>query len=129
MKYGGFFRLAKNSGRKRYCFGFQKSIYMDTCSYNLKQLIDEVMKHYPSKSNILLSVLFVDKFALGQSFIELNSNENFMVMLSMYEKEKEVTIYVTEYNNIDTTKIQQRYGHFFYIYITIYIIIFKSLIL
>lgn len=102
---------------------------MDTCSYNLKQLIDEVMKHYPSKSNILLSVLFVDKFALGQSFIELNSNENFMVMLSMYEKEKEVTIYVTEYNNIDTTKIQQRYGHFFYIYITIYIIIFKSLIL
>ena len=39
--------------------------------------------------------MFVDKHAKEQCFIELDSDENFMVMLSMYNEEKEVTIYVT----------------------------------
>ena len=78
---------------------------MDTLSYNLSDLVEDVKKHYPSKSDQLLSLVFVDKYANVQSFIELVTDEDFMVMLNMYKEEKEVTIYVT------TDKlIQQRYG-------------------
>nr|KAJ0207509.1 hypothetical protein LSAT_V11C500261200 [Lactuca sativa]KAJ0207802.1 hypothetical protein LSAT_V11C500261320 [Lactuca sativa] len=95
LKYGGFFRLARNSCRQVYCFGSTKSLYIDTCSYGLNHLLEEVKKHYPSQSDIVLSIVFVDKHAKEQCFIELDNDERFMVMLSMYNEEKEVTIYVT----------------------------------
>ncbi|KAJ9552716.1 hypothetical protein OSB04_016761 [Centaurea solstitialis] len=95
LKYGGFFRLARNSCRQVYCLGYRKSIYMETCTYNMSDLLEDVRKHYPSKSDQVLSILFLDKNAKEQSFIQLDSHENFMVMLSMYKDEAEVTIYVT----------------------------------
>nr|XP_043633613.1 uncharacterized protein LOC122604814 [Erigeron canadensis] len=45
------------------------------------------MKHYPSNNDMILNVSFVDKFAVDQSFIELKSNENFMVMLNIAQNE------------------------------------------
>ncbi|GJQ94420.1 hypothetical protein Tco_0005559 [Tanacetum coccineum] len=60
VKYGGIFKLSKNSSGKRYCFGFQKCIKMDTSSYNLKELYDDVKKNYPSTSDLVLSIHFVD---------------------------------------------------------------------
>nr|GEV51422.1 transposase, MuDR, MULE transposase domain protein [Tanacetum cinerariifolium] len=107
VKYGGIFKLSKNSSQKRYCFGFEKCIKMDTSSYNLKELYDDVKKNYPSMSDLVLSIHFVDKHATEKSFIELNYNETFLVMLNMYEKEKEITIYATKNNNSGTTNIQQ----------------------
>ncbi|KAL4554548.1 hypothetical protein LXL04_039380 [Taraxacum kok-saghyz] len=95
LKYGGFFRLARNSCRQVYCLGLTKSLYIDTCSYNLNHLVQEVKKHYPSESGTALSIVFVDKHAKEQCFIELDTDESFMVMLSMYKEEKEITIYVT----------------------------------
>ncbi|KAL4563100.1 hypothetical protein LXL04_027133 [Taraxacum kok-saghyz] len=95
LKYGGFFRLARNSCRQVYCLGLTKSLYIDTCSYNLNHLVQEIKKHYPSESGTALSIVFVDKHAKEQCFIELDTDESFMVMLSMYKKEKEITIYVT----------------------------------
>ncbi|KAI3795072.1 hypothetical protein L1987_37716 [Smallanthus sonchifolius] len=108
LKYGGYFRLAKNSSRKRYCFGFQKSIYIDAFTYNLEDLLEEVTKHYPSNMDLIFSTCFVDKCAMEQTFIELDSNENFELMLSMYNTEKESTLYVTTNNNIDISSKQQR---------------------
>ncbi|KAJ9556985.1 hypothetical protein OSB04_011599 [Centaurea solstitialis] len=46
-------------------------------------------------SDPVLSLVFVDKNANVQSFIELVTEDDFMVMLNMYKEEKEVTIYVT----------------------------------
>nr|GEX24730.1 transposase, MuDR, MULE transposase domain protein [Tanacetum cinerariifolium] len=43
-----------------------------------------------------------------QFFIELDSDENFQVMLNMYEKENEVTIYVTTNKEIVTSERQKR---------------------
>ncbi|KAL4564431.1 hypothetical protein LXL04_028495 [Taraxacum kok-saghyz] len=102
LKYGGFFRLAKNTTRKIYCFGSQKCIYIDIWSYNLSRLIIEVIRRYSSKENPEFSISYVDKYARDQSFIELDSDEKFMTMLSMYEDEKEVTIYVTTDHNHDS---------------------------
>nr|XP_043630107.1 uncharacterized protein LOC122601410 [Erigeron canadensis] len=64
------------------------------------------MKHYPSNVDMILSISFVDKDAAYQSFIELSSYEDFMVMLNMYDKEKEVTIYLTSNTN-DTNNSKQ----------------------
>ena len=58
---------------------------------------------------IIFTTLFVDKNAIEHSFIELESDETFKVMLDMHEKEKEVTIYVTPRDTIDTNEIEQRY--------------------
>nr|KAJ0223509.1 hypothetical protein LSAT_V11C200070100 [Lactuca sativa] len=99
LKYGGVFRLAKNTCKKIYCFGSQKCIHIDTWSYKLSQLNEEIIKCYSSKNNPKLSISYVDKCASSQSFIELDSDEKFMAMLNMYEKEKEVTIYITTENN------------------------------
>jgi hypothetical protein len=55
-----------------------------------------------------LSIHFVDKYATEKSFIELDSNETFMAMISMYEKEKQITIYATTNNDSGKTNIQQR---------------------
>lgn len=63
---------------------------MDTSSYNLDELYDDVKKNYPTTSDLVLSIHFVDKYTTEKSFIELDSNETFMVMLNMYEKEKEI---------------------------------------
>ncbi|KAI3707878.1 hypothetical protein L2E82_36777 [Cichorium intybus] len=106
LKYGGFFRSARNSSKLVYRFGFRKSLYIDTCAYNLNQLVEEVKKHYPSETDIALSIIFVDKHAKEQCFIELDSDENFMVMLSMYKEEKEVAIYATTGNFTQQTDKQ-----------------------
>nr|KAJ0212689.1 hypothetical protein LSAT_V11C400164730 [Lactuca sativa] len=50
------------------------------------------------------SILYVDKYAPEKSLIELDSNEKFMTMLGMYRSEKQVTIYVTTENNLDTNE-------------------------
>ncbi|GKD99735.1 hypothetical protein Tco_1387719 [Tanacetum coccineum] len=100
LKYGGYFRLAKNScTKRRYCYGHQKSIYIDTCLYHLRNLIEEAITRYPSNRDLVLSILFVGKYAARQSFIELDSDEKFKMMLDMHEVEKEVTLYVTTENN------------------------------
>ncbi|CAH1421024.1 unnamed protein product [Lactuca virosa] len=88
-------RLARNSCRHVHCFGFTKCLYIDTFSYDLNHLVEEVKKHYPSQSDIVLSIVFVDKYAKEQCFIELDNDKSFMVMLNMYNDEKEVTIYAT----------------------------------
>nr|KAJ0184970.1 hypothetical protein LSAT_V11C900474590 [Lactuca sativa] len=95
LKYGGFFRLARNSCRQVYCFGSTKCLYIDTFSYNLNHLVEEVKSHYPSQSDIVLSIVFVDKYAKEQCFIELDNDKTFMVMLNMYNENKEVTFYAT----------------------------------
>ncbi|XP_023770327.2 uncharacterized protein LOC111918938 [Lactuca sativa] len=95
LKYGGFFRLARNSCRQVYCFGSTKCLYIDTFSYDLNHLVEEVKSHYPSQSDIVLSIVFVDKYAKEQCFIELDNDKTFMVMLNMYNENKEVTIYAT----------------------------------
>ncbi|GKB41980.1 hypothetical protein Tco_0886922, partial [Tanacetum coccineum] len=107
LRYKGFFRVVKNSNRRKYCFGSQKCVYMDPCSLNLNQLNKEVVRHYPSHNYLVFSVVFVDKYAIEQSFIELNSHENFMAMLSIYEQEKEITIYVSTDKNFGTHNTQQ----------------------
>nr|KAJ0202245.1 hypothetical protein LSAT_V11C600335630 [Lactuca sativa] len=91
LKYGGFFRLVKNTCKKIYCFGSQKCIHIDTWSYNLSQLNKEVIKRYSSKNNSKLSISYDDKCASGQSFIELDSDEKFMAILNMYEKRNKIT--------------------------------------
>ncbi|CAI9278749.1 unnamed protein product [Lactuca saligna] len=90
----------KNSCRKIYCFGSQKCIHIDTTLYKLSQLHEEVIKRYSSKNNPKFSILYVDKYAPDKSIIELDSDEKFMAMLSMYGSEKQVTIYVTIENNL-----------------------------
>ena len=115
LKYGGYFRLAKNSRRRRYCYGYQKSIYIETCSYYFQDLVEDVIKLYPSKRDTVFSILFIDKNGIEGSFIELESDETFKVMLDMHEKEKEVTIYVTPRDTIDTNEIEQRYIQNLYI--------------
>ncbi|GJV75659.1 reverse transcriptase domain-containing protein [Tanacetum coccineum] len=100
LKYGGLFRLARNSSKMVYCFGKRKCIYIDMCSYNLSQLVEEVKKHYLSHSDVVLSILFVDKYAKEQTFIQLETSENFQLMLNMYDEEKELTIYLMKNNQI-----------------------------
>ena len=95
LKYEGFFRLARNSCRQVYSFGSTKCLYIDTFSYNLNHLVEEVKKHYQSQSDIFLSIVVVDKYVKEQCFIELDSDKSFMVMLNMYNEDKEVTIYVS----------------------------------
>ncbi|GJX51292.1 hypothetical protein Tco_0278137 [Tanacetum coccineum] len=108
LKYGGYFRLAKNSRRRRYCYGHQKSIYIDTSSYTLRDLVEEVKSNYPSNRDLVFTILFVDKFAVEQSYIQLNCEENFKMMLDMHENEKEITIYAMTENTFDMNELQQR---------------------
>ncbi|KAJ9560600.1 hypothetical protein OSB04_005760 [Centaurea solstitialis] len=68
---------------------------LDEPDFENDLLIDKVKKHYPSNSDQVLSILFLDKNAKEQSFIQLDFPKNFMVILSMYKDEAEVTIYVT----------------------------------
>ncbi|GJR13119.1 transposase, MuDR [Tanacetum coccineum] len=81
------------------------------CSFDLNQLNEEVMRHYPSHNDLVFSIVFVDKYVTGQSFIELNSDENFTAMLRMYEQEKEVTIYVSTDKNFGTHNTQESAQH------------------
>nr|GEX79599.1 transposase, MuDR, MULE transposase domain protein [Tanacetum cinerariifolium] len=73
-----------------------------------RDLVEFVKNLHPSKRDLVFLILFVDKNAIEQSFIELESDETFKVILDMYEKEKEVTIYVTPRNTLDTGEIQQK---------------------
>ncbi|KAK1431840.1 hypothetical protein QVD17_08555 [Tagetes erecta] len=102
LKHGGYFRFAKNSSRIRYCFGYQKCIYIDTYIYNFDDLIEEATSRYPSNRDLVFSIYFLDKYASKQSFIKLDSNEDFQMMLLMYDVEKEITVYVTTDNNLET---------------------------
>nr|KAJ0210397.1 hypothetical protein LSAT_V11C400217870 [Lactuca sativa] len=90
LKYGGIFRLAKNT---------------KTSSYNFAKLNDDVIKHYSSKNNPKFSIWYVHKFTSDRLYIQLDSEEKFIVMLTMYENEKEVTIYVTTENNITSNNL------------------------
>ncbi|XP_022019508.2 uncharacterized protein LOC110919548 [Helianthus annuus] len=108
LKYGGYFRLAKNSYKKRYCFGFQKCFNIDTCIYDFDDLNEEVATHYPPDPELSFSVFYIDKYATKQKFVKVDSHENFKFMLSMYEVEKELTIYVTMNNNVETSSVQER---------------------
>ncbi|KAD7479804.1 hypothetical protein E3N88_02940 [Mikania micrantha] len=110
LKYGGYFRLGKNSSMKRYCFGYQKCIYIDTYTYLFDDLIQEVSNQYPANRDLVFSICFVDKYATEQIFIKLDCHDNFQLMLSMYELEKELTLYVTTGNNLDRTSNHPR-GH------------------
>ncbi|CAI9302943.1 unnamed protein product [Lactuca saligna] len=85
----------ENTDPKNYycCKSFNRPSY--TCSYDLDHLVEEVKKQYPSQSDIVLSIVFFDKHAKEHCFIELDNDESFMVMLNMYNEEKEVIIYVT----------------------------------
>ncbi|CAH1418809.1 unnamed protein product [Lactuca virosa] len=100
LKYGGYFRLTKNSCKQIYCFGSQKCIHIDTFVYKFSQLHEEVVKRYSSKNNPKISIFYVDKYAPEKSHIVLDSDEKFMAMLGMYGSEKQVTIYVTTENNL-----------------------------
>ncbi|XP_071690279.1 uncharacterized protein [Rutidosis leptorrhynchoides] len=91
--------MVKNSSRRRYYFGSQKFIYIDPSSYNLNKLTEEVKKHYPVNSNLVFSIQFVDNDVNEQSYIDIDSDEDFMGMLAMYQNEKELTIYVTTNHN------------------------------
>ncbi|KAM0055655.1 putative transposase, MuDR, plant [Helianthus debilis subsp. tardiflorus] len=108
LKYGGYFRLAKNSYKKRYCFGFQKCLNIDTCIYDFDDLNEEVATHYPPDPELSFSIFHIDKYATKQKFVKVDSNDNFKLMLSMYEVEKEVTIYVTMINNVETSSVRER---------------------
>lgn len=79
------------------------------CLYDLNQLTEEVMHHYPSKSDLIFSMQFLHKYAREQKFINLNSDTDFKVMLRIYEEEKEVTVYVTTEKAVDRNEIEQRY--------------------
>ncbi|GJZ54888.1 hypothetical protein Tco_0610081 [Tanacetum coccineum] len=74
----------------------------------LEDLVEEVKSNYPSNRDLVFTILFVDKFAVEQSYIQLNCEENFKMMLDMHENEKEITIYATTENTFDTNELQQR---------------------
>ncbi|GJT92628.1 hypothetical protein Tco_1081473 [Tanacetum coccineum] len=84
---------------------------MDSCSFDFNELNEEVLKRYPSHNDLVFSIIFVDKYVKEQSFIELNSDKSFTIMLDMYEKEKEITIYVTTNKNVGTSNTQQSGQH------------------
>lgn len=109
LKYGGYFRLTKNSSKKRYCFGSQKCIYIDTCIFGFDDLIEEVVTHYPSDRELVFSLYYIDKYASEQTYIKVDSHDTFQLMLSMHEVAKELTVYVTTDNNVEICSMQQRY--------------------
>nr|KAJ0197863.1 hypothetical protein LSAT_V11C700366300 [Lactuca sativa] len=74
LKYEGFFWLARNSCRQVYLFGSTKCLYIDTFSYDLNHLVEEVKKTLSVTKRYCFS---------------------FTVMLNMYNEDKEVTIYTT----------------------------------
>ncbi|CAI9271724.1 unnamed protein product [Lactuca saligna] len=53
------------------------------------QLHEEVTKRYESKNNPKFSILYVEKYTPDKSFIELDSDEKFMAMLSIDEPHNE----------------------------------------
>ncbi|XP_076924475.1 uncharacterized protein LOC143586914 [Bidens hawaiensis] len=99
LKYRGYFRLAKNSSKKRYCFGSQKCIYIDACIFGFDGLIEEVVTHYPLDRELVFSLYYIDKYASEQSYIKVDSHDTFQLMLSVHEVAKELTVYVTTDNN------------------------------
>ncbi|KAI3705706.1 hypothetical protein L1987_75947 [Smallanthus sonchifolius] len=58
--------------------------------------------------DLVFYVYFVDKYVTKQSYIKLDSHDKFHLMLSMYEVEKELTVYATTKNNLETSLINQR---------------------
>ncbi|KAI3784352.1 hypothetical protein L1987_43450 [Smallanthus sonchifolius] len=57
---------------------------------------------------LIFSLWFIEKNDTGQSFIKGDSHDKFQVMLSMYEVEKELSVYVTTNNNFEISLMQQR---------------------
>ncbi|KAI3743180.1 hypothetical protein L1987_60885 [Smallanthus sonchifolius] len=70
--------------------------------------MEEVATHYPSDRELIFLLWFIEKNDTGQSFIKVDSHDKFQVMLSMYEVEKELSVYVTTTNNFETSSMQQR---------------------
>ncbi|KAL8251030.1 hypothetical protein R6Q59_034723 [Mikania micrantha] len=108
LRYGGYFRLGKNSSTKRYCFGFQKCIHINKYIYYYDDLIEEVATHYPKDRGFVFSLFFIDKFDTKQSYIKVYSSENFQLMLDMYEVEREITVYVTTSDKVETSSMHGR---------------------
>ncbi|KAI3815018.1 hypothetical protein L1987_14669 [Smallanthus sonchifolius] len=70
--------------------------------------MEEIATHYPSDTELIFSLWFIEKTDIGQSFIKVDSHGMFQVMLSMYEVEKELSVYVTTNNKFETSSMQQR---------------------
>ena len=94
MKYGGYFKPINNGGKEKYYSGKQRTIYLDETCYSVEELFEEVSKFYLEDDSLKLSLLFVDKHASSQSFIKIEDDTSYRLMLSMYEEEKKVIIYV-----------------------------------
>nr|KAJ0217758.1 hypothetical protein LSAT_V11C300154870 [Lactuca sativa] len=77
-------------------------IYIEIWSYNFAQLSDDFIKDYLSKNNPDFSIWYVDKFTSNRLYIQLDSEEKF---IAIHENEKEVTIYVTTENNLDSNNL------------------------
>ncbi|GJW01913.1 hypothetical protein Tco_1560769 [Tanacetum coccineum] len=69
-----------------------------------------MITRYPSNRDLVLSILFVDKYVAHQFFIELDFDENFKMMLDMHEVKKEVTIYAMTQNNARSLNEIQQWG-------------------
>ncbi|KAI3784623.1 hypothetical protein L1987_43725 [Smallanthus sonchifolius] len=70
--------------------------------------MEEVATHYPWDRELIFSLWFIEKNDSGHSFIKVDSHDKFQVMVSMYEVEKELSVYVTTNNNFETSSMQQR---------------------
>ncbi|KAI3761823.1 hypothetical protein L1987_52245 [Smallanthus sonchifolius] len=68
----------------------------------------QVATHYPSDRELIFSLWFIEKNDSEQSFIKVDSHGKFQVMVSMYEVEKELSVYVMTNNNFETSLMQQR---------------------
>ncbi|KAD4385943.1 hypothetical protein E3N88_26112 [Mikania micrantha] len=108
LRYGGYFRLCKNSTTKRYCFGFQKCIHINKYIHYYDDLIEEVATHYPKDRGFVFSLWHIDIFDTKQSYIKVDSSENFQLMLDMYEVERELTVYVMTSDNVETSSMHKR---------------------
>lgn len=69
---------------------------MDRPTYGFLELFEEVSGLLPSDENQKLSLCFLDKCVNTQSFIQLEGDESYEMMLAMYEEKKETVIYVTQ---------------------------------
>jgi MuDR family transposase len=95
VKYGGYFKSINKGTRRKYYFGRQRTIYFDKQIYGFAELFEEVSSLYPFDEDQNFLLFYEDKRTQNQSFIQLEHDESFELMLDMY-KEKQILIYVTK---------------------------------
>jgi MuDR family transposase len=96
VKYDGFFKPIKNGTQQKYYFGKLKTFHLDPISYTFNELLEELNRIRHLQENQVLSLCFLDK---GKKiFIAPKDDSSFVMMLTMYEEEKEVQIYLTVLN-------------------------------